>query len=103
MAAQFRAQRCRIFRMYLTSMQADFGRVSTALKIVMAQSQLDRPDLASTLIQNQIAFTWGMATIQFGLLLYRWGLGTVEVASLLKVFDGMRVELRTFVPASSAI
>ena len=40
-----------------------------------------------------------MVAIQFRLLLYRWGFGEVEVTSLVKVCDGMRLELRTFVPA----
>jgi hypothetical protein len=99
MAAKFRAQRCRIVRGYLRSMQVDFGRICMALKIVIAQSQQDRPDLASALVRSQIAFTCGMVTVQFRLFLYRWGFGRVEVASLVKVFDGLRLELRTFVPA----
>ena len=99
MAAKFRAQRCRIFRGYLRSMQVDFGRICAVLKIVMAQSQQDRSDLASALVRSQITFTCRMVAIQFRLWLYRWGFGKVEVTSMLKVFDGMRLELRTFVPA----
>jgi hypothetical protein len=103
MAARFRAQRCRILWEYLRSMQVDFGRICTALKIVMAQSQQDRSDLASALVRSQITFTCGMVAIQFRLLLYRWGFGKVEVTSLVKVFDGMRQELRTFVPAEVSV
>ena len=99
MAAKFRAERCRIFRGYLRSMQLDFGRICTALKIVMMQSRQDRPDLASALVRSQIAFACGMAAVQCHLWLYRWGWGKVDVAGLVKVFDGMRLELRTFVPA----
>jgi hypothetical protein len=99
MAAEFRAQRCRIFRGYLRSMQVDFGRICTALKLVMMQSPQDRPDLASALVRGQITFAWGSAAVQCHLWLYSWGLGQVEVAGLVKVFDGMRLELRTFVPA----
>src|ERR1019366_4989261 len=49
MAAKFRAQRCRILQGYLRSMQVDFGRICTALKLVMTESQQDRPDLGSAL------------------------------------------------------
>jgi len=98
-AARFRAQRCRILRGYLRSLQVDFGRICTALKVVMAQSQQDRADLVSALVRSQVTFTCGIAAIHFRLLLYRWGFGKVEVASLLQVFDGMRLELRTLVPA----
>jgi hypothetical protein len=99
MAARFRAQRCRILWGYLRSIQVDFVRICTALKIVMAQSRQDRPDLASALVRSQITFTCAMAAVQVRLLLYRWGFGKVEVASLVKVFDGMRLELCTLVPA----
>jgi len=103
MAAKFRAQRCRIFSGYLRSMQGDFGRICTALKIVMMQSPQDRPDLAAALVRSRIAFTCGMAAVQCHLWLYRWGLGGVEVAGLVRVFDGMRLELRTFVPAEGSV
>jgi hypothetical protein len=43
-----------------------------------------------------------MVAVQFRLLLYHWGFGKVEVTSLMKVFDGMRLELRTFVPEEVA-
>ena len=103
MAAKFRTQRCRIVRGYLRSMQVDFSRICTALKILMAQSEHDRPDLASTLVRSQITFTFGMVAVQFRLFLYRWGFGRVEIASLVKVFDGMRLELRAFVPAEVSV
>jgi len=103
MAARFRAQRCRMVWEYLGSMQVDFARICTALKIVMAQSQQDRPDLASALFRSQITFLYGMVAIRFRLLLYRWGFGKVEVTSLVKVFDGMRLELRRFVPAEVSV
>jgi hypothetical protein len=101
MAAKFRAQRCRMFKGYLTSMQVDFGRICTALKVLMAQSELDRTDLASALIRNQISFTYRMAAVQVRLTLYRCGFGHVDVTSLMSVFDGMRLELRTLVPVEN--
>ncbi len=101
MVAKFRAQRCSIFISYLRLMQADFGRISTALKIILAQSQQDRPDLASSLIRSQITFGYGIAVVQFRVLLFRWGFGPVEVAGLVKVFEGMRLQLRMQCPAFS--
>ena len=103
MVRKLRAQRCQIVRGYLRSMQVDFGRICTALKMILVQSQQDRPDLASALLQSQITFTFGMVAVQFRLLLYRWGLGRAEVTSLLKVFDGMRLELRRFVPVEASV
>jgi hypothetical protein len=98
MAANLRVQRCRVFRGYLRCLDTDFSRVSTALKLVMLHSGLDRPDLASVLVHHQLMFASGLAMIQVRLFLYRWGVGTVDVASLVKIFDTMRMELRSMVP-----
>jgi hypothetical protein len=98
MAVNLRLKRCRVFRGYLRCLSADFGRVCTALKVVMLHSGIDRPDLASILVHHQLMFASGLATVQVRLLLYRWGIGTVDVASLVKLFDTMRLELRSMVP-----
>jgi hypothetical protein len=98
MAVHLRVQRCRVFRGYLRCLTADFSRVCTALKLVMLQSGLDRPDLASVLLHHQVLFASGLAMVQVRLFLYRWGLGTVDAASLVKLFDGMRLELQSVVP-----
>lgn len=100
MASQLRRQRCRIFRGYLRSLSGDFSRVCLAVKLLMMQAGEDRADLASTLIRTQIAFACGMAAVQVRLALFSVGVGTVDAGSLLKVFDGLRVELRTLVPAT---
>jgi len=98
MLASLRRQRCQIFRQYLRALRLDFARVCLALKLVMVQAGNDRPDLASTLLRKQMQFACGVAMVQIRLALYSWGIGTVEVASLLSVFDGLRVELRTLLP-----
>jgi hypothetical protein len=98
MAVKLRVRQCQDFRVYLRSLTADFSRVSTALKIVMSQSGLDRPDLASVLLHQQMLFSCGLVAVHFRLFLYRWGICNVDVASLVKIFDGMRLELQSMVP-----
>jgi len=102
MEAKLRTQRCQIFRGYLRGLEADFRRVCTAVKVLMLQSQLDRPDLASVLVRNQAAFALGVATVNVRLILYRWGLGGVDVSVLVKTFDAMRLELRSLAPSAVA-
>src|ERR1700683_4100357 len=46
MVSKLRVQRCQIFLGYLRCLNLDFKRVCAAIKILMLQSQLDRPDLA---------------------------------------------------------
>jgi hypothetical protein len=100
MATRLRIQRCQIFRGYLRCLNSDFQRVCAAIKVLMLQSRHDRPDLASVLIQRQAMFACGMAMVYFRLFLYRWGVTGVDVASLVRNFDLMRLELRTLVPVS---
>lgn len=98
MADRLRIQRCQVFRGYLRRLNSDFSRVCTALKLVMLHSGVDRPDLASVLVNHQLMFAYTMSTVHVRLFLYRWGIGTVDVMSLVKLFDVMRVELQGMVP-----
>jgi hypothetical protein len=103
MAARLRAQRCHIFLGYLRCLSADFARVCSALKILMVQSRYDRPDLAVALLRNQARFGILMAAVYFRVFFFRWGFGSVDVRALVQVFDNMRLELRTLVPAPAAM
>ena len=98
-AAKVRIDRCRLFQKYLYSLEEDFKRICMALKVLTVQSKHDRPDLASLLLWNQITFAYGMTMAEFRLVCYRYGLGTVDVSGLVKLFDGIRLQLRTMVPA----
>jgi hypothetical protein len=102
MEAKLRAQRCQIFRSYLGGLETDFRRVCTAVKVLMLQSQFDRPDLASVLIHQQASFALGMAIVNVRLVFYRWGffLSGVDVTDLVKRFDAMRLELRSLAPSA---
>jgi len=98
MATRLRQQRCQIFRGYLRCLSSDFGRVCSAIKLLMLQSKHDRPDLATALLRQQAMFAMGMLIVYFRLFLYRWGVCGVDVAQLVNIFDMMRIELRTLVP-----
>ena len=102
-AAQLRLERCQVFRGYLRCLRTDFQRVCSALKLLMLHSRYDRPDLASTLVHQQVMFECGMVVVGFRLFLYRWGLCGVDVTDLIKIFDLMRLELRRLVPAGAAV
>jgi hypothetical protein len=101
MASRLRRQRCNIFRGYLRNLAADFGRTCSALKLVMLHSENDRPDLAAALLRAQTAFACGLLQVEFRLALYRLGLASVDVTGLVKLFDVMQLELRSFVPAAA--
>jgi hypothetical protein len=98
MATKLRIQRCQIFGGYLHDLDDDFKRICMALKVLMVQAKQDRPDLASVLVKSQMTFAYGMMTTQARLMCYRYGLGGVNVTGLVKLFDGMCLELRMLVP-----
>ena len=103
MEAKLRAQRCQIFRGYLRCLDMDFQRVGMALKLVLLHSEQDRPDLSALLVHHRIMFATGLLAARFRLFLYRWGICTVDVTSLVRIFDVMRIELRTLVPAAMPV
>jgi hypothetical protein len=100
MEATLRAQRCRIFRGYLECLDDDFKRVCLALKLILAHSTQDRPELAAALVQHQLMFASGLLGAHFRVFLYRWGICSVDVSNLVKSFDSMRLELRNLVPTT---
>ncbi len=99
--AEIRRERCRLFREYLETLRGDFGRICLALKLLLVQVENDRPDLASILIRSQLQFACGVALVELRLALYSCGIGTVEAASLLRVFEGLRLELHALVPSGT--
>jgi hypothetical protein len=101
MAARMREQRSQIFRGYLRCLNQDFHQVVMALKLILAYSTHDRPDLASALIRQQVRFGLTMAGVHARLFLYRWDLCGVDVKVLLGMFDSMRLELQALVPAGN--
>jgi hypothetical protein len=103
MESKLRAQRCQIFRGYLRCLQMDFRRVCMALKLVLVQSEQDRPELSAVLVHHQIMFASGLISVYFRLFLYRWGICTVDVNHLVQIFDVMRLELRNLVPSAMPV
>jgi hypothetical protein len=101
MASRLRRQRVHAFRGYLRLLQADFARVSVALRVILAHSMYDRPELASLLFQRRLSFTFALIGVHCRLVLFRLGLPGVDSYRLIQLFDGMRLELRTLVPVSS--
>jgi hypothetical protein len=99
---ELRFSRCRIFRIYLGLLQTDFQRVCLAIKLLMVESECDRPDLAATLLHTQARFAWGIAVVQVHLALYSLGIGSVSIAPLLRCFDGARQELQRLAPAQAS-
>lgn len=94
LAWRLRIERRRTFRRYLQHMRRDFNRLCTAVKFLMVHSQLDRPDLASILLKQQVLFTLALALVQSRLILHTVGIGTVDVSRLVKSLEFLGAEVR---------
>src|ERR1039458_2613187 len=87
---RFRAERRSLFRVYLRNLGADHARIVAAIRNLLIESDLDRPDLAKALCRCQLMFALAMVSIEFKLLLHAMGIGTVEVRSLVAAVEGLQ-------------
>lgn len=91
---QLRARRVEIFHTYVCCLSQDFTRICTAIKKLMVDSQVDRPDLAGLLMKEHFVFTLTVLSIEFRMVLYSIGLGTPDGRDLIQALDGMCAQLR---------
>jgi hypothetical protein len=102
MAAEFRKERSRLFKEYLSEMSVDFERICIAIRVLMLNSRYDRPDLASTLIQSQVMFSLATASLRIRLFFYTLGWCEGDASEVCRIFDAMRLELRSCIPSGAA-
>jgi len=92
---RLRDQRVRIFGSYVNCLSQDFTRICNAIKKVMVDSQVDRPDLAGLLMKQHFLFTITVLAIEFRLVLYNFGLGAPDGRGLIQALENMCAQLRT--------
>lgn len=94
---RFRAERRSLFRIYLRNLGKDHAMIVGAIRTMIVESQLDRPDLAKALYRCQLMFTLAMFSVEFKLLLHSMGVGTVDVRSLVSAVEGLQFQLQDMV------
>jgi hypothetical protein len=101
---QLRERRVHIFRAYISCLSQDFTRICNAIKKLMVDSQVDRPDLAGLLMKQHFIFSLTALSVEFRVVLYSFGLGTPDGHDLVEALDNMCAQLRTLslVAGSSA-
>jgi len=90
-----RESRVHIFHAYISCLSQDFTRICNAIKKVMVDSQVDRPDLAGLLMKQHFVFTMTVLSIEFRLVLYNFGLGAPDGRELIASLESMCSQLRT--------
>lgn len=100
--SRFRAERRRIFRGYLRSLERDFGGICAAIRLMLAHSEQDRPELAAALMRQEAAFAFAVFSVRCRLMLHAAGIGTVDVRRLVGALDQVRAELGSLTPVAGA-
>jgi hypothetical protein len=98
---RFRAQRRRVFRGYLCSLERDFDKTCGAIRLVLVDSHQDRPELAAALMKQQARFVLATALVRGRLWLHAAGIGTVDARGLVGSLEAMCSELGQLVPAAA--
>ncbi len=94
---RFRAERRSLFRVYLRNLGADHARIIGAIRNLLVESQLDRPDLVKVLYRCQFQFALAMLSVEFRLFLHALGMGTIDVRSLVSAVEGLQLQLQDMV------
>jgi len=102
MGQKFRAERRRVFRGYLRSLEKDFSRIILVSKLMVVHANDDRADLAKSLIRQRLMFSVGILAVEARLLLHAAGVGTVEVCGLVESLGEMQALLRVQLEQYSA-
>ena len=70
LATKHHIQRCQLLQEHLPRLKDDFRLICLAVKVIMVQSERDRPDLARVLVRSQITFAYRMMKVRLHLA---WG------------------------------
>jgi hypothetical protein len=92
-ARKLRSRRRKIFRQYLRCLKRDFRRLEGAAKLLLVGCGQDRPDLAKTLFEQRLMFTFGILAVEYRLALHGLGLGNVDIRDLLGTLDRLQDQL----------
>ncbi|MBI4873816.1 MAG: hypothetical protein HY822_04180 [Acidobacteria bacterium] len=94
LAARLRAERRRIFRLYLRNLERDFGRLHRAARALILSASEDRSAFASALVCQQFVFQRALLVVRWRLLL-NWAAGTpVDVCGLTAAIAKLSSQVR---------
>ena len=98
---ELRAQRRKLFRMYLRRLTDEFNGVHAALRAVMVTSTVDRADLAKELAQQRVLFYRHLIGVEMRLTLNALGFETAPSLDLIRPLERLHLEFANLVPAMS--
>lgn len=97
---KFRRVRVRICRGYMQQLSDDFTKICKAIKVLLVTSKQDRPELAGSLMKEQVIFIFAMMAVEMKLLFYSAGVSTVDISAVTQSLDSVRAQLQLLVAAT---
>ncbi|HTA44969.1 MAG TPA: hypothetical protein VK789_21120 [Bryobacteraceae bacterium] len=97
-----RARRRQLFRSYLRCLARDYSLLLAAVRAVIVQAGIDRPDLVRALAKNRILFTITMFKVEFRLALHAVGVGKVDISGLVDTLEALRAQVSILSAVPSA-
>lgn len=95
---RLRSERRRIFRAYLNNLVRDFDRIHRAARILVAESEVDQPEVAARLLRIRWEFQFAVMAVRTRLALHTVGIGAVDVRRLLGAVESVRLDFGNLQP-----
>jgi len=99
---KLRRERLHIFKQYLNRAIADFHRLDTTIKLLVASSQEDCSDIASRLVGLRLRFSIAVLQAEMSYRLCLIGFQFLAVRSLIGRMEEMNVQLNALLAARAA-
>lgn len=102
--ARWKAERRRVFRLYLEQLSVDFERLHSDARAMVAHSQSrESAPLVKMLVRQRITFERAMIAMRLKLVLDAAGIGSLNPRPLLDMLEAMRLDLtRLATPPAAA-
>jgi len=98
---ELRTKRRTLFRMYLRRLTQEFNAVHAALRAVMAESSVDRPDLMRELGRQRLLFYRYLIGVELRLVINSFGFETTPSLALIQPLERLHLEFCNLVPVAS--
>jgi len=90
---QLLTERRRVFAGYLNRLVGDFNQLVRLIKLSLVHSTQDRPELAQSLVKEQVRFYSQVCWIRFRLAFFPLGLEHLDTGKLVAAVNAMRDQL----------
>lgn len=99
---KLRVERRKIYRLFLRNLAHDFDHVHRRVSLMLIQSHIDRPELATELATEKLTFYRNLVQVEFRLTLHAWGIERMPAIDLLQPLEALESQLRQLAVSGAA-